>query len=166
MKTLLAGMVIAAAVVAAGCSRSATAGPNGGDVVPIKGGTVKAEVVANPNTGEVMVQTYDNDLKARKPIEPQSITAGSGDNRVELMPHPVDTDPPGTSSRFYGQADWVRGGRMRDGWMDDGGTGANRQPFAWEHSSDGGRMHVGIWEAMGEHRRMGDHGPRRGPMER
>lgn len=166
MKTLLTGIVLATALVAVGCSRGAAAGPNGGDVVPIKGGTVQAEVLSNPATGEVMVQTYDDKLSTRKPIEPLSITAGSGENRVELMPHPVATDPPGTCSRFYGQAEWVRGGKMRAGWMEFG-DGANRQAFTWDHSWAGGRMPSGMWEAMGEHRRMGpDHGPRRDPAER
>jgi hypothetical protein len=168
MKTLLAGVLVAAAVVAAGCSRTAAAGPNGGDVVPIKDGTAKAEVVANADTGEVLVQTYDDDLKTRQPIERQPITIGSGENSVELTPHPFDTDPPGTCSRFYGQADWVRGGRMREGWMYGSGAGASRQQFTWEHGWEAGRMHSGMWEAIGEHRRMGPgHGPgARGPVDR
>ena len=155
MRTLVAGVIVGSLMAAAGCSRAAAAGPNGGDVVPIKNGTVKAELVSNVDTGEVLVQTYDDDLKTRQPIERQPITVGSGDNSVELAPHPVDTDPPGTCSRFYGQADWVRGGRIREGWMHGEGTGASRQQFAWEHGWEAGRMHSGMWEAMGEHRHMG-----------
>jgi hypothetical protein len=168
MKEFLAGVMVAGLIASAGCSWTAAAGPNGGDVVPIKDGTAKAEVMSNVDTGEVLVQTYDDDLKTRQPIERQPITVGSGENRVELTPHPVDTDPPGTCSRFYGQADWVRGGQMREGWMGGGGAGAGRQQFAWEHGWEAGRMHSGMWEGMGEHRRMGPgHGPGpRGPMER
>jgi hypothetical protein len=57
-----------ALVLAVGCERTATtpaAGPYGGDVVPIKAGTAYAELVANPDTGEVMVHTWDKDLKTR-----------------------------------------------------------------------------------------------------
>ena len=168
MKAILTGLIAATLIATVGCSGTAAAGPNGGDVVTIKDGTTKAEVVSNPDTGEVLVQTYDEDLKARQPIERQPITVGSGDNSVELAPHPVDTDPPGTCSRFYGQAEWVRGGRMREGWMHRGGAGASRQQFAWEHGWEAGRMHSGMWEAMGGHRRMGPgQGPGgRGPMDR
>ena len=167
MKTLLAGVMVAAVLAAAGCSRTAPAGPNGGDVVRIKDGTAKAEVVSNADTGEVLVQTYDDDLKTRQAIERQPITVGSGYDSVELTPYPVDTDPPGTCSRFYGQADWVRGGRMREGWMHVGGT-ESRQQFDWERGWEAGRMHSGMWEAMGGHRRMGPgHGPgSHGPMDR
>lgn len=167
MKTLFAGLIAVMVIVAAGCAGTAAAGPNGGDVVAIKDGTAKAEVVSNPDTGEVLVQTYGEDLKTRQPIERQPITVGSGDNSVELTPVPVETDPPGTCSRFYGQAEWVRGGRMREGWMHGGGAGANRQQFAWEHGWEAGRTHSGMWEAMGGHRRMGPgHGPGgRGPMD-
>ena len=167
MKALLGGLIAVMVIVAAGCAGTAAAGPNGGDVVAIKDGTAKAEVVSNPDTGEVLVQTYGEDLKTRQPIERQPITVGSGDNSVELTPVPVETDPPGTSSRFYGQAEWVRGGRMRDGWMHGGGAGTNRQQFAWEHGWEAGRTHSGMWEAMGGHRRMGPgHGPGGGgPMD-
>ena len=69
-------------------------------------------------------------------------------------------------SRFYGQADWVRGGRMREGWMHGERTGA-RQEFAWEHGWEAGRTHSAMWEAMGEHRRMGPgHRPGPGGMDR
>ena len=155
MKTLFAGLIAVMVIVAAGCAGTAAAGPNRGDVVAIQDGTAKAEVVSNPDTGEVLVQTYGEDLKTRQPIERQPITVGSGDNSVELTPVPVGTDPPGTCSRFYGQAEWLRGGRMREGWMHDGGAGTNRRQFAWEHGWEAGRTHSSMWEAMGGHRRMG-----------
>lgn len=44
-------------------------------------------------------------MKTSRPIEKEPITVGSGDKSVELAPHPLDTDPSGTCSRFYGQAD-------------------------------------------------------------
>ena len=163
MRTLASLLILGGLVVSAACSRTAAPGPSGGDVVSIKDGTAKAEILSNADTGEVLVQTYDDDLKARKPIEREPITVGSGNNSVELTPHPVDTDPPGTCSRFYGQADWVRGGPMREGWMHGGRTGT-RQEFEWEHGWQGGRMHSGMWEAMGEHRSLGPgHGGPRGP---
>lgn len=63
MRTLVAGVIVGSLMAAAGCSRAAAAGPNGGDVVPIKNGTVKAELVSNVDTGEVLVQTYDDDFE-------------------------------------------------------------------------------------------------------
>lgn len=154
MRTMISLLVVAALLSAAACTRTAAAGPNGGDAIPIKDRTTYAELLSNPDTGEVLVQTYDEDLKTRQPIEREPITVGSGDNTVQLTPHPVDSDPPGMCSRFYGQADWVRGGRMHEGWMHGGRTGT-RQEFAWEHGWEAGRTHTAMWEAMGEHRRMG-----------
>lgn len=167
MKIFVAGMILVGLIAVAACSRTAAAGPNGGDVVPIKNGTAYAEVVSNANTGEVVVQTYDEDLKTRQPIEQQPITVGSDRNSVELTPYPTATDPPGTCSRFYGQADWVRGGDVRLGWMQGAAMG-NRQEFAWQHGWEAGRMHGGMWEEMGGHRRLGPgHAPgSRGPIER
>jgi len=167
MRTLVAGVILIGLFVVAGCSRTAAAGPNGGDVVPIKNGTAYAEVVSNANTGEVIVQTFDEDLKTRQPIEREPITVGSGDNNVALAPYPTDTDPPGTCSRFYGQADWARGEGVREGWMQGRGIG-DRQAFEWRRGWEAGRMHGGMWEDMGGHRRMGPgHAPGPGgPIER
>lgn len=167
MRKLLSGLMLLGGLVAAsGCSRAAAAGPNGGDVVPIKNGSAFAEVVSNADTGEVIVQTYGEDLKTHEPIEREPITVGSDQNSVDLTPYPTETDPPGTSSRFYGQADWVRGGRMREGWMQGRATGM-RQEFEWQHGWEAGRMGRRMWEAMSEHRRMGPgHGTGpRGPID-
>jgi hypothetical protein len=167
MKTLFAEVLVAALIASAGCSRTPTTGPNGGDVVAINDGTAKAEVLSNASTGEVIVQTYADDLQTRRPIERLPIAVGSDEHRIELTPHPVDTDAPGTSSRFYGQADWVRGGTIHHGWM-EGGNGAGRQEFEWQHGWEAGRTQGRMWEAIGEHRHMGaehEGGPR-GPMNR
>ncbi len=163
MKPLFAavtiGTVLAYLPVVSGCSQTASAGPNGGDLVPIKGGTAYAELLTNADTGEVMVHTWDQDLQATRPIEDEPITVGSGENSVELMPHPMDTDPAGTCSRFYGQADWVRGGGVRHGWMHGGGAGDHME-FDWQRCWQGGRARDHMWSEMGEHRHMGGgHGP-------
>ena len=167
MKLLRSGLLLGSLIAAVGCTRTAAAGPNGGDVVPIKNGSAFAEVVSNPDSGEVMVQTYDKDLKTREPIEREPISVGSGQNSVELTPYPTATDLPGTCSRFYGQADWVRGGSMREGWMQGRAIGM-RQEIGWQHGWEAGRIQVRMWEEMGGHRRMGpEHGPGpRGPMNR
>jgi hypothetical protein len=166
MKMFVAGVMLIGLMAVAACARTAAAGPNGGDVVPIKGGTAYAEVVSNMDTGEVMVQTFDKSLKTRQPIEQQPITIGSGSNNVELMPHPITSDPAGTCSRFYGQADWARGGGARQGWMQGHGTG-DRQEFQWQHGWDAGRMQERMWEDMGEHRMgPGDGRGPGGPMHR
>ena len=143
------------------CSSKAEAGPNGGDVVPLNDGKAKAEVVANAETGEMMVHTWDQNLKASQPIENKPLTMGSGDQTIELQPHPTASDPSGLCSRFYGQADWLRGGGVHHGWM--GGAGQSRQEFAWSNCWKGGQTHGPMWNEMGEHRRgMMGRGPGRG----
>ena len=121
-------IALLASAVMVGCGRTEptapSTGPNGGDVVPIKNGTGYAELLANADTGEVMVHTWDKDLKTPKPIEKEPITVGSGDNSAELIPHPTATDPAGRSSRFYGHAGWAR--RKRRAWVD--GAAGRREP--------------------------------------
>jgi hypothetical protein len=170
MKTIIIGLIFAGVFAAAGCSQtstqSASAGPNGGDLVPIKGGNAYAELLANADTGEVLVNTWDKDLKTRRPIENEPITVGSDDKSVELSPHPMDTDPSGTCSRFYGEASWAHGGGVRRGWMHGGGTG-NHHDFEWSRCWQAGQTHGRMWEDMGEHRHMGPGygpgGPGHGP---
>jgi hypothetical protein len=158
MKTFVTGVILAGLLAVAGCSQPsgqpASAGPNGGDLVPIKGGTAYAELLANADTGEVLVQTWDKDLKTRRPIEREPIAVGSGDDSLEVTPHPVDTDPSGTCSRFYGEADWVRGGGIRHGWLHGGGAG-DHQTFDWSRCYQAGRAHGPAWTEMREHRHRG-----------
>lgn len=165
MRTTIS-LLIASAVLVGGCNRPAvstpSSGPNGGDVVPIKNGTAYAELLANSDTGELMVHTWDTDLKTPRPVEKESITVGSGDNSAELMPHPMASDPPGTCSRFYGHADWASGGTISHGWMEMRSERGQRHSFDWRGCWQGGKAHGRMWEEMGEHRRMGPgHG---GPM--
>jgi hypothetical protein len=170
VKTFVTGVVVAGLFAVAGCSRPpsqpASAGPNGGDLVPIKGGTAYAELLANADTGEVLVNTWDKDLKTRRPIEKEPITVGSGDDSAELTPHPTDTDPAGTCSRFYGEADWVRGGGVHSGWMHGQGTGGHTE-FQWQRCWQAGGSHGPMWTEMREHRHMGPGhmpgGPGHGP---
>lgn len=168
MRTIAIALLVSAAVV--GCSRTEPTapapmtGPNGGDVIPIKNGAAYAELVANADTGELMVHTWDKDLKTPKPVEKEPITVGSGDNSAELMPHPTASDPAGTCSRFYGHADWARGGNVGHGWMAMRGEGGQRRSFDWRGCWQGGKQHGRMWEEMGEHRRMGPgHGGHMGP---
>lgn len=150
---LLAGMTLQSC-----SSKAEAAGPNGGDVVSLNNGQTKAEVMANADTGEMMVHTWDQNLKTSQPIENKPLTMGSGDQTIELQPHPIATDPSGKCSRFYGQADWLRGGGVHHGWM-MGGIGQSRHEFDWNHSWMGGAAHGQMWGDMGEHRRgMMGHG--------
>jgi hypothetical protein len=155
MQTFVTGVILAGLFAVAGCSQTpqqpASAGPNGGDLVPIKAGSAYAELLANGNTGEVMVHTWDKDLKTPHPIDKEPITVGSGDKSVELTPHRMATDPKGSCSRFYGKADWVRGGDIRHGWMHGGDTG-DHQTFDWSCCWQAGREHGPMWEEMGKHR--------------
>lgn len=142
------------------CSSKAEAGvgPNGGDVVSLSDAKAKAEVVANADTGEMMVHTWDQNLKTIKPIENKSLMIGSGAQTIELQPHPTATDPSGSCSRFYGQADWLRGGKVSHGWMS--GADQSRHEFAWNNCWKGGESHGPMWNEMGAHRRgMSGRGP-------
>ena len=133
-------------------SCSSKAGPNGGDVVTLNNGLAKAEVVANADTGEVMVHTWDQNLKNSQPIENKPLMIGSGDQTIALQPHPSASDPRGLCSRFYGQADWLRGGGVHHGWL-GGGADQSRHEFAWNNCWKGGQAHGPMWNEMGEHRR-------------
>ncbi len=154
---VLSGILLLLAMMILEACSSAQAGPNGGDVVPLTNSRATAEVVANADTGEVMVHTWDQNLKNSRPIESKPMMIGSGDQRIELQPYPTATDPPGSCSRFYGQADWLRGGQMRHGWL-SGGADQNRREFAWNNCWRGGAAHGSMWTEMGDHRRgmMGD----------
>jgi len=154
---ILMGIALLLVVMTMPSCSKAEAGPNGGDVVPLNDG--KAEVVANADTGEVMVHTWDQKLKNSRPIENKPLSMGSGDQTIELQPHPTATDPRGFCSRFYGQADWLRGGKVNHGWL-SGGMGQSRHEFAWNNCWRGGAAHGPMWNEMGEHRRgMKGRGP-------
>ena len=171
VKTFVAAALIASLMAFYGCSptaeSTASAGPSGGDLVPIKDGAGYAEFLANADTGEVTVHTWDKNLTTRQPIENAPITVGSGDTSVELTPHPMDTDPSGRCSRFYGEAGWLRGGGIGNGWMHGGGIGGHKD-FAWQRCWQAGRAHGYMWEEMGRRRRMGaahGHGHGGGPAD-
>ncbi|MCX6952562.1 MAG: hypothetical protein NTV51_10420 [Verrucomicrobia bacterium] len=151
-------MSIAAAVALAvgmlfvqSCSGTAKAGPNGGDVVALNDGKTSAEVLANADTGEVMVQTWDNDLKSARPIEARSLTIGADEKQIQLDPHPLASDPAGYCSRFYGRAEWMRGGTVRHGWLSHSGAATGRQNFEWNHGWQAGKSHGPMWSEMQGH---------------
>jgi hypothetical protein len=133
------------------CSASAKAGPNGGDVVALNDGKTSAEVLANAATGEVMIHTWNNDLKSARPVEARSLTIGADEKQIQLEPHPLASDPPGYCSRFYGRADWLLGGTMRHGWLNHSGTGTGRQDFRWNHGWQAGKSHGRMWSEMQGH---------------
>jgi len=135
------------------CSQATKPGPNRGDVVALSDGTTSAEVVANSGTGEVMVHTWDNALKSSRPVEARPLTMGAGESQMELEPHPLDSDPSGFSSRFYGRADWLRGGNVRPGWISHAGTGTTAQKFEWKQCWQAGEGHGPMWAEMAGHGR-------------
>jgi hypothetical protein len=159
----VAGVVIATGAFYLFLRQPASAGPNGGDLVPLDGGTAYAELLTNAETGEAMVHTWDRDLKRSRPIPSEPLVLGSGEESVSLMPHPTHDDPPGSCSRFYGRADWLRGGGIRHGWLRHRGHGEGRQ-FGWGRCWDAGRSHGSMWGVMGGHHIMGEgHGQHGGP---
>ena len=133
------------------CSNSAKAGPNGGDVVALNDGKTSAEVLANADTGEVMVHTWDNDLKSARPVAASSLTLGTAEQQIQLEPRPLASDPPGYCSRFYGRADWLQGGAVHHGWLSHSGAQTPRQNFEWNHGWQAGKSHGPMWSEMGEH---------------
>ena len=163
---IVIGIAIAAGVVLFFSGRGASAGPNGGDVVPFDNGKTYAELLTNSDKGEAMVHMWDKDLHSPSPIKSEPLAIGSGDNRVDLMPHPTQADPPGMCSRFYGEADWIRGGRIERGWLHHQGSEEQHHEFAWNRCWNAGRSNGSMWTDMGKHRRggMGGMGPGSGRM--
>ena len=136
------------------CSARARAGPNGGDVVALNDGKTSAEVLANADTGQVMVHTWENDLKSARPVEARPLTIGTDEKQIQLEPRPLASDPPGYCSRFYGRADWLRGGGVHHGWLSHSGTETGRRDFEWKHGWQAGKSHGPMWAQM-----MDGHGP-------
>ena len=133
------------------CSK-ATAGPNGGDLVTLDDGKTNAEMMANSETGEAMVHTWNQDLKSPLPIEAKALTLGTDANSVRLEPHPLPGDPSGLCSQFYGRADWLKGGSVTHGWLSSSGHESERRQFDWKGCWKSGRRHGHMWSEMG-------HGP-------
>lgn len=163
MKTWKSALVVAGLVIAGvllglfWANKAGAAGPNGGDVVSL-GGDTNAEMLANSDSGEIMVHTWNRDLNSPKPIEATPLTLGSDEKTVRLDPHPVTSDPQGYCSRFYGQADWVRGGGVAHGWMSRAGNESQRSNFAWSRCWKAGGGHSQMWSEMGGHGGMGPGG--------
>lgn len=131
------------------CSNGAKAGPNGGDVVALNDGKTSAEVLANADSGEVMVHTWDNELKSARPVEARPLTMGADEKQIQLAPHPLATDPPGYCSRFYGRADWLRGGKVHRGWLSHSDAATGRQNFEMNRGWQAGKSHGPMWSEMG-----------------
>ena len=149
---IVVGLAIAAGLYFLWSGNRAVAGPNGGDIVPLQDGATKAELLANQDTGELMVHTWDKNLKQSRPIKSEPLTVGSGRQSVDLEPHPVVGDPPGFCSRFYGHADWARGGGVNQGWIHPRGETADHHDFAWNGCWKAGRSHEAMWTGMGQSR--------------
>jgi len=149
-RILATAALVAIALLVQSCSRT-QAGPNGGDVVALNDGKTNAEVLANPGTGEVMVHTWDQELKSPRPIEAKPLTVGAEQNSVRLDPHPMPGDPPGYCSRFYGQADWLRGGQIHRGWMSQSESGVQPKPFDLNRCWQAGKSHGEMWSEMPRH---------------
>ena len=145
---LLAG---GAALFVACNKASADVGPNGGDVVALPNTDAKAEVIGNADTGEVVVRTWDEELANPRPMPHESLVIGEGDRRLELTSHPMADDPQGRSSRFYGRAEWLRGGRVDNAWIECCGSEQGRERFGWSHGWEAGRRHGDLWREMREH---------------
>ena len=148
---IVVGLAVAVGLYFLWTGNRAMAGPNGGDIVPLQDGATKAELLANQDTGELMVHTWDKNLKQSRPIMSEPLTVGSGQQSVDLEPYPVAGDPPGFCSRFYGHADWARGG-IHQGWMHPRGRTTDHHDFAWNRCWKAGISHGTMWSGMGDSR--------------
>ena len=147
--TVLLLLVSFAVTHLSSCGQAAAAGPLDGDLVSLNGDTV-AEVIANEATGDVMVHTWSADHRTPRPINSQAMQLGGGTAQaVDLLPHPLATDPPGLSSRFYGRADWLQHRDVSRGWLTTAEHGRHELDFArcWE----GGRRHGTMWSEVTRH---------------
>mgnify|MGYP003639740280 CR=1 FL=1 len=150
---LLAIWVVALAaltILLPGCG-SAKAGPNGGDLIPNDDGSVNAELLANQETGEVMIHTWDKDLKQPAPIDAEPLKIEVDGKTMELAPHPTASDPAGKCSQFYGRADWVQGGGLQHGNLHGPGFVSGGHMFGWNRCWKAGRSHGQMWSRMQEH---------------
>lgn len=159
-KTAIGALVVVVVGIGAYAffNRPISAGPYGGDLVPVDDGAAYAEVLANKDSGELMAHVWDKNLKTPHPIPNEPITVGSDNDSVQLMPHPMPNDPAGTCSRFYGQADWARNANMHHGWLRTDNQGQSRHEFAWNRCWRGGQSHGNMWQEMQGHHRMGASG--------
>lgn len=118
-----------------------------GALVTMEDGLVKAQIVGNTDSGAVLIYTWDKALKNRQPIKRNSLTLGSGPQKLTLQARPTTTDPAGFSSRFYGRAEWLRESKVVKGWIADS-TGPGRQDFTWKDCWKGGENSQEIWSQI------------------
>ena len=144
-----AGLMVGMLMVQS-CSK-AKAGPNGGDLVTLDDGKTNAEIMANSDTGEAMVHTWNQDLKSPQPVEAKPMTLGTDANSMQLAPYPLPSDPAGTCSRFYGRSDWLRGGTVQHGWLNHSGGASGRRNFEMNRGWQAGKSHGPMWSEMGGH---------------
>jgi hypothetical protein len=166
MKTLsrVAGACVAGLVAALLLSCSVTQrGPDGGAVVTFGRTRTKAEVVVNAESGEIMVMTWGTSLKRSKSVKATPMTIGDDDSTTTLQPFPTMADPPDYTSRFYGQADWLRRGDAshgRRGWLRDGeeqfgGMQEVRHEFGMEACWRAGESQNELWKDVEPRRNSG-----------
>jgi len=126
-------------------------GPYGGTVISLKSSHAKAEILADTASGAVLIYTWDIALKKNKPVHYKPFIIGSGDETVDLFPYPIAGDSTGYCSRFYGKAEWVRGGGMVYGWL-GGGVEQVRHEFNWKNCLHAGKSLGSLFEKMDENK--------------
>lgn len=138
------------------CS-STQRGPNGGAIVSLKNSDAKAEILANAESGAVLIYTWDLALKNNQPVNYKLLIIGSGNVTVDLHPYPAADDSAGYCSRFYGKADWLRGGQMRYGWL-GGDVEQIRHEFKWDICLRAGKSRSTLFEKIDKNQKgmMGD----------
>jgi hypothetical protein len=139
------GLVLALTVVNS-CS-SMQQGPNGGTIVSLKNSNAKAEILANAESGMIIVYTWDLALKKSRAISYKPLTIGSGEETVNLLPYPTADDSAGSCSRFFGKADWLRGGNVSYGRL-GGGMEQIAHNFNWNKGLSAGKNLSSLFKKM------------------
>lgn len=154
---IICGTGLVLALTAFNSCSSMQQGPNGGTVVSLKDSHAKAEILANAESGMIIVYTWDLALKKSRPISYKPLMIGSGDETVKLLPYPTADDSSGYCSRFFGKADWLRGGNMSYGWL-GGGMEQIEHNFNWNNSLSAGKTLSSLFDTMDNHQggMMGD----------
>lgn len=147
---IFSGTGLALALMAFVSCSSMQRGPNGGAVVSLKDSHAKAEILANAESGMIMVYTWDRALKKSQPISYKPLMISSGDQTVDLQPYPTADDSAGYSSRFFGKADWLREGEMKFGWL-GGGIEQIKYNFNWNKSLSAGKTRDSLFNKMDNH---------------
>jgi hypothetical protein len=144
---IISGTLLIAVLISFNSCSWMQRGPNGGTLVSLKNSNAKAEILADAGNGTVLIYTWEHALKKKRPISYKPLMIGSGNETVDLQPYPTVEDSAGYCSRFFGKADWLRGGHIRHGWL-GGGMEQIRHGFNWKNCWRAGETLGSLFDKM------------------